>query len=230
VLAGAAAREARADLADELEAGLNNLRGDEFPGTVSSSVSGVNITVDLLGFAFCTPPDPTAPPVTSHVPPLNVYGCQNAAEVTAGAISGDTLTVAVSVEQLFADLYMTRDRTFLCGEFGSGTESSSAYLLTSVLGQARIRTELLEGCTVYRLVPGSIQLTMGSLYLESTDTCASLVASFIGFLEPFFLSQLRTQIESILGTLLRQRNHDLCGEVAGRATSWGSLKAEFDDE
>jgi hypothetical protein len=218
---------AHADLADELQAALNDLRGDEFTGSFGLTVSGVDISVDVLGFAFCAPPDPTAPPASNPSPPLNVYGCQNAAEVTVGPADGDTLLVGVSVAEMFADLYVTRDRTILCGEFGAGTQAADAYLLASVSAQARVRTELLEGCPVYRLVPGSVQLSLGSLDLQSEDSCATLMASLVGFLEPFLESEVTSQIESILVTALRQRNHAVCGEVPAPATTWGSLKAGF---
>ena len=86
------------------EALLLGSRGDEIAPSSSSGVYlGVTYTVTFLGFAFCIPGSPYAPPATTPTPPGNLYGCQNAVVVSL-SVSGAIATLIVDVPKLYIDL------------------------------------------------------------------------------------------------------------------------------
>lgn len=89
-----------ATLGQLLTARLLAMRGDEI-APAAGNASG--FTVTFLGFAFCTPPVPLAPPTGSPVPPATLYGCDN--DVTAGlSVSGNVLTLTIDAPTLYLDL------------------------------------------------------------------------------------------------------------------------------
>lgn len=85
---------------------LGALQGNEIPSSsISGDSGGVTYTLTFLGFAFCMPPYPYAPPAASSTPPTTVYGCQNVLSVTlTPSPSGDSLTATISVPVLFIDV------------------------------------------------------------------------------------------------------------------------------
>ncbi len=83
---------------------LGALRGNEIPPfSASGDEGGVTYTLTFLGFAFCMPPDPYAPPAATSTPPTTVYGCQNVVGATLTP-SGGVITATISVPVLFLDV------------------------------------------------------------------------------------------------------------------------------
>ncbi len=217
-----------ASFADDLQTALNNLQGNEITGTVSGQFNGVQFEASLVGFAFCAPPNPTAPPAATATAPLNLYGCQNAAVVDVVGSAGDSIQFSVTAAQLFLDVHTVRQKTPFCGEFGSGTVAADGYALGAATIGAWVRTEPLGACTLYKLVPGSVQLSLSPTELQSADACLQLYAVLGNFVLDSVKPQIVSAVELVLTAALRQRNHDVCGEVPTPAASWGSVKARFD--
>jgi hypothetical protein len=84
---------------------LAGLAGTEFNQSFTNTVSSgtgtdASVTIDILGAAFCAPPNPNAPPLTGSLP---LYGCQT--DVSAAFVTTDaqTLAITVTIPKLFVD-------------------------------------------------------------------------------------------------------------------------------
>jgi len=82
--------------------GLNALVGNEFGGSspinIRTPVGTVTGVTNFLGFAFCSPPNPSAAPASSSP----IYGCTWDVHATA-ATDGTSLFVTIQMANLFGD-------------------------------------------------------------------------------------------------------------------------------
>jgi hypothetical protein len=226
VLAGPAS----ADVAQELEDHINSLSGTETAGlSFDFSAAGVNVTFVLDGFSLCMPPSPTLPPVEPPTPPLNSYGCINAANIVGSPVAiPPAVDVAMSIDPLFIDFTTSRNRTTLCGEFTPGTEVHGGYATMSVSMAARIQFNDQDGCIRWVVVPGSTDFSVTNPDMIFEDSC---LATFAQIASLAILSTLETELESQLVGLfddfIWERNIATCG-VGVQPTTWAAMKADFD--
>lgn len=89
-----------------LSAAYNDLVGTEFPLSFSESdvVSGLdlNLSGELLGFAFCLPVDPNAPPVPNPSADNPLYGCSPDVKAKIFLLS-DRVAIEIRMDHFFTD-------------------------------------------------------------------------------------------------------------------------------
>jgi hypothetical protein len=224
------ASSASADVAQEMEDHINSLGGTEVAGLeFTFTAAGVDVTFVLDGYSLCMPSSPTLPPVDPPIPPLNSYGCVNAAEIVGTPVANPPgVDLAMSIDPLFIDFTTSRGRTSLCGEFTPGTEVHGGYATMSVNMAARIRFNEQNGCIRWMVVPGSTDFFVGAADMTFDDSCLAFYAQ-VAILA--IMSTLETQLEAQLIELfddfIWQRNVTTCG-VSVQTTSWAAMKANFD--
>lgn len=219
-----------AQIAQELQDYLNSLSGLEGAGTqFGFDFQGTNTTIELIGFGFCLPEDPSLPPASPPTPPDNVYGCTNDVTVV-GTPSADPpgIDLVLSADRLFLDLFTTRDRTLLCGEPTSGQETGDAYatMLISLLGSVQFVEQ--NDCVRWVSVPGSGELLLEDFEIQFDDFCLD---TYSGLILETVLPSVRDQLEFLLIDVVEEylaaRNETACG-VALLPVNWSTLKARFD--
>ena len=182
---------------------LEALRGDEIPpASASGTYLGVTYTVTFLGFAFCAPPDPYAPPVESPTPPDDVYGCQNVLSVTlTPSQAGDAITLAVSVPNLYFDCstYSTVTGTDACYvAYTDAVLTASAALATTSDGRKAIESPVVaasftETSSAFHSQDGTVDglgsilwpLASASIEQQVLDFAASAVGSYLSLIPPY---------------------------------------------
>ena len=129
-----------------LAAAYNNLIGTEFPYSFSEPeiVTGLDMTLsgDLLGFAFCLPEDPNAPPVPDPSAENPLYGCSP--KVTAKMfLLTDSVSIELKMDHFFTD-FAAAWSGYSVGEgdayvvFADVTVNLSAPLLDTGFGTTQI--------------------------------------------------------------------------------------------
>jgi hypothetical protein len=190
-----------AAIAQAIETAAESLRGDEVQFQNDFDVMGFPATVTVEGFAFCLPPDPTAPPSADPVPPANIYGCEN--DVVVDVLSqGEAASVTMAVPLLFVDC-----STHVLAD-GTGYVTCTAQMDFEALVQEA------DGCTTLTLVPGSLDLTVSDLDGQFTDPFISLYWASVA---PMLADQLNDQdaeFEVMVESILAGASELLCDVVA----------------
>lgn len=205
-LLAAAVQPALADeaaVAQAIENAAEALRGDEVQYETQFDVGGLPapVTVTMEGFAFCLPPNPTAPPDADPTPPDNIYGCEN--DLTIDLVNnGGIVDVTMAAPLLFVDLsthVLSNGTGYLTG---NGEITFAAQYV------------VLDGCPTLTLVPGTVDVTVSDLDGNFTDIFITLYWISAA---PFFLDQLNNQdaeFEPMVATILAEASQQLC-ELAG---------------
>lgn len=221
---------ARADLGDDvalaLAHALNGMQGNEIQTEMAGNVLGVDFVIGLTGFSFCLPPDPAAEPDPAPVPPDNAYGCRNAAQVVVDLLPGDVAGEAtVQADTLFVDLATTRDRSFYCGEIGSGTVQGTGYALSSCTIVAGLELYEEGGCQQMRLA--GVTVERGPIDWTFTDDCLDMWTILIQMVESMLDGQLADFFTQVLEPVVAVANQELCTMTPGAEASWGGMKASY---
>jgi hypothetical protein len=162
---------------------LGDVRGNEIPSSsVSGDSGGVTYTLTFLGFAFCMPPDPYAPPAATSTPPTTVYGCQNVLSATLTP-SGDVITATISVPVLFIDLSTSSSLT--------GTDDGYV-VYTGV--QLTVAAALATTPDGRKQIQGPVTATSFTQTSASFYSQDALVASLGSFMLGLVASQVEQQI------------------------------------
>jgi hypothetical protein len=242
---------ARADLAQDIENAvaeiLNDLAGDELAAPeFSLTLDNLPLTYTVIGFAFCEPDDPWAPPLAVPVPNLGIYECSNIA--TAGAVVTPDETraaVTITLEPIFLDLESTRERGLLCAALGDGWGQGfpptwegyavhDGYAVGSVTISATFALELVEGCFRCSLVPDSSALVFAPETVASRDDCLEYYwnteiqgQTLADLVLPQVQSELDASFEAVLSDAMTRISDTLCQFTPDDNVSWGAVKSAY---
>jgi hypothetical protein len=231
-----------ADLEDDIIAVfdeyINGLTGAEISGL---EVEGQVVTDDVyywkvtvLGFAFCYPADPWAPPTPSPDPPYGVYECQSAADVDVVVTPGeDGADVLITIDPVFLDLVLEREWG-LCPWWEAGSGSPvirDAYLLVDATIAATLQLDFTGECVRATLVPGSLQVTLGENTREMTVNGDGCVDFWLDILAPSIWHMLGPMLadafEEVIEDQMAGISDSLCDLTPVESGTWGSMKALF---
>jgi len=231
---------ASATLAEEIEAAfqtaLMGMAGTELDmDSVTITFLDVEITVTAIGFAFCEPSDPYAPPNPTPVPPLGTYSCENLATVGADVSNDETsANLQIDVSKIFLDLETIRDRTAACVLAGDtfpfiGTLAADGYMLGHASVAIGVDLAFVDGCYRATLIPGSAHFTITPDVVGSKDQCmdANMNSVVIPFLFPLIEDQMDTAFEVSLGLMMGEINNQLCDATPTVNSVWGNVKSIY---
>jgi len=231
-----------ADLEDDIIAVfdeyMNGLIGSEID---SLEVEGDVVTDDIyhwkvtvLGFAFCYPADPWAPPDPAPVPPDGAYECVSAADVDAVVTPGEGgADVFITIDPIFLDLVLEREWG-VCPwwEVGSGHPViRDAYVLMDAAIAATLELDVTGGCVQATLVPGSLHVTLGEHTCEFTVNGDGCVDFWIHIFGPAICGLaaplLADAFEAIIEDQMAGISESLCDLTPVKSSTWGSVKSLF---
>lgn len=231
---------AYATLQEEIEiaiqTALEGMVGSEFGiDSVTFDFLGVSMTVTVLGFSLCEPPDPYAAPDPTPVPPLTIYGCENLTTVDADVAGNEeSADITIEISTIFLDLESSRDETVLCGLHGdtfpyTGTVTEDGYMLGHASVTVGLGLEFVDGCFRASLVPGSSSFVLAPDEMRSQDACldANMEDILIPILYPIVEEYLDTVFETALSVLMDEVSDMLCDATPNDYSSWGSVKSIF---
>ena len=242
---------ARADLAQDIENAvaeiLNDLAGDELAAPeFSLTLDNLPLTYTVIGFAFCEPDDPWAPPLAVPVPNLSIYECANIA--TAGAVvtpDETSAAVTITIAPLYLDLETTRERGLLCAALGDGPPNlfppfyegyavHDGYALGSVTISAAFALEVVEGCFRCALVPDSASLVFAPETVASEDACLEFYwnteiqgQTLADVVLPQVQSELDAAFATVLSEAMTRISDTLCQFTPDDDVSWGAVKSAY---
>jgi hypothetical protein len=231
---------ASATLAEEIEAAfqaaLQDMVGTEFGlNYVTFDFLGVEMTVTVLGFAFCEPTDPYAPPTPTPVPPLTAYGCENLSTVGVDVANDETSAdILIEISKIFLDLETSRDQTIACILSGDiwpyeGTVIEDGYMLGHASIAVAVDLAFVDGCFRATLVPDSSEFTLTPDTVESKDACLddNMNDILMPILYPLIEDHLDTAFETALGLMMGRINDQLCDATPTENSVWGNVKSIF---
>jgi hypothetical protein len=231
---------ASATLAEEIEAAfqaaLQDMVGTEFGlNYVTFDFLGVEMTVTVLGFAFCEPTDPYAPPTPTPVPPLTAYGCENLSTVGVDVANDETSAdILIEISKIFLDLETSRDETIACILSGdswpyNGTVIEDGYMLGHASIAVAVDLAFVDGCARATLVPDSSEFTLTPDTVESKDACLddNMNDILMPILYPLIEDHLDTAFETALGLMMGRINDQLCDATPTENSVWGNVKSIY---
>lgn len=227
---------AYADLADAIEnafqAIIQESVGTEFTeDSVTFEFEGVEVTYTVIGFAFCEPSDPYAPPILDPIPPLNVYECVNVTAVGAD-VAGDesSATLLMEFDRIYLDLESSRDENYGCFEFPPfGTVDADGYMLAHASVGVSIQLEFVDGCFRASIVPGSTSFTLVPDEIGSEDACLTFYMDdiIVDVFYPLVQDYLDTAFEATLVLLMDDINDLVCAATPSDYSTWGNVKSLY---
>jgi len=234
---------APADLVDDIAAAF-----DEFVnGLDGSEIEDVYVEGDqpcipgwrhwkatVVGFAFCSPPDPFADPVSVPVPPHNIYGCTDAATFDVDVAPDETTAdVVTTIDPLYLDLEFEREEGLCYPAEGWGPNPlnySDGYLLMDATLALTLELEDEGGCIRASIVPGSVDVTLGEqtkeLGIQGDDCLATFAAALEPVLWELILPQMETALEVLIESLMVDISDQLCELTPVSSSTWGALPVQ----
>jgi hypothetical protein len=231
---------AYADLADEIEiaiqTAIQGMVGTEFGiDSVTFEMLGVELTMTVIGFSLCEPADPYAPPVSTPVPPLTVYGCENLTTVVADVNNDETnADILIEFSKIFLDLESSRDENLACAPWGdpfpyNGTVVEDGYMLGHASVAVSLELVFEDGCFRVNMVPGSSEFSLTPDVMESRDNCldSNMDSVLMPILYPLVQDHLDAVFDATLVLLMDEVSDLICSATPNDYSSWGNVKSLY---
>ena len=191
---------------------------------------GVEIEFELIGFAFCNPPDPWAEPDTDPIGSLNAYGCDNLTGVDVTVpLDQDRAEVTIEITDLFLDFRTTRPGMFIpCHETAPVT--ADGWALVSISLTLGCQLERDGGCFRAIMDEEAVVVTTTVREIHTRDECASNPLwwpSIEGEFSSAIEDGVSTALDGRLRELMVDVNEMLCLVTPAVTTSWGGVKERF---
>ena len=174
-----------------LSAAYIDLVGTEFPLSFSESgiVSGLDLTLsgDLLGFAFCLPDDPNAPPVPNPSAGNPLYGCFPDVKAKIILLS-DRVSIEIKMDHFFTD--------FVGTWYGYSDGDGEAYVVFSDV-TINLSAPLLETgvgtMQIGEVDPDSVGFHAGVTYGDVVifNDSSGVFSLFVGVVRDYFADVVR---------------------------------------
>ena len=190
---------------EDIQAAFLAVPGNDFTAPASPFTLGIaNGTVELLGYAYCLPSDPTAAPGATSTPPTTVYGCDNNLTVTH-TVSADSTSVVFTWEipTLFVDGQGTVSALVTNIDYEAyvnvGTVTVTAEVMLVDAGNGLYEYDATAQA-VMNMDYATVQIVVDNSTLQNTVSSAENQAIMFSHMSPPYLDYVAAQLGDLIST------------------------------